>query len=1028
MSSQGITDNTLGKGIDKLKILLLRKPVSKINPAQVFEKGRLILGTTDPDGGGFTTIISEKNGDGITQYADLQELFITLPSVIVTDANNGLGLSGNTVQLGGTLLKNTVISGQGTYYLSINNSIGAGFTDLTVFPGGLSWDNKVLFSPNYYESKITNTDPRTFLISVAKLNSTGTSTLGTIQVGLTTTGGITFTDTLLQSGASYFDDYSTNGIANFGDRWIPDKGYVDSKSAPTIYFQPGTFTGDGQDIGIGTPFAVNAGNGLTGGDPTYGVVLGGTLIKNSTITNNAFTLSFDRAGNNINFLNFKNTSTTEAQISAGGYFRGGGITAITGSQDAEVLTSTSGTLVARSQNDASTALKVAQLGNTATGDILQLLNYGYSVIRVKNDGGVIHRPIAQAVAGVGIAYSITGGLKPTANNDTLIALDVNSSFSSGGTILTYTGLTGGSGYIDGTRNGTVTGGSGIQAVVVATISGGVITGLSIVDGGIGYQFGDVLSIVITDPITGVPTGSGATITVNTVTSYTGIKQIAARFNNAPIQLGSVSTPTNFNNGMVWFDGTHFYARIAGVSYQIDQQSGGGGGGTTTNPITFNSSGSGAASGTTFDGSVARTISYNTIGAQVAGSYLTGNQSITLSGDISGTGATAITTAIGAGKVTNTMLAGSITASKLVSTDITTVGTITAGVWNGTAIANVNLANSTISGVALGSNLAALTATNASLTFSGSYDGSTARTVGLNLGNANTWTGIQTLNSSGSIASGIYNAVPILLNINNSGSGGYRGIYGSVFEQANGSGIKYLIDLGTNSATNGSGTHTSFFSVTNAGIIQFGNSSNSATLTSNASGGGGFGSIAFGSVNAGSMFIASAYGIDIGGGAAVSPVSTDARLNTRGQGSTTALNWNFRTSGGTSVFKGNDAGLWSLGNTAGTAYQIPIVNSGGTAMVWASPLTKPHTIFTPTTGGTVSLTNNQYNIINPSGALVTLTVNLPSSPANNDCVFIKYTQNITTVTYGNGTVVDGITAPSAGGLVVLVYDSGTTSWY
>jgi hypothetical protein len=88
----------------------------------------------------------------------------------------------------------------------------------------------------------------------------------------------------------------------------------------------------------------------------------------------------------------------------------------------------------------------------------------------------------------------------------------------------------------------------------------------------------------------------------------------------------------------------------------------------------------------------------------------------------------------------------------------------------------------------------------------------------------------------------------------------------------------------------------------------------------------------------------------------------------------------------------------------------------------------HTIFAPTTGGTVALVNRQYNIINPSGALLALTVNLPSSPSNNDVVYIKYTQAITTVTYGNGTVVDGITSPIAGGLVVLTYDSGTTSWY
>lgn len=87
-------------------------------------------------------------------------------------------------------------------------------------------------------------------------------------------------------------------------------------------------------------------------------------------------------------------------------------------------------------------------------------------------------------------------------------------------------------------------------------------------------------------------------------------------------------------------------------------------------------------------------------------YITGNQSITLSGDVSGTGTTAITTTIGAGKVTNAMLAGSIVysklsltgailnadlagsiaSSKLVGTDIATVGTITSGTWNGTIIA------------------------------------------------------------------------------------------------------------------------------------------------------------------------------------------------------------------------------------------------------------------------------------------------------------------------------------------------------
>lgn len=114
---------------------------------------------------------------------------------------------------------------------------------------------------------------------------------------------------------------------------------------------------------------------------------------------------------------------------------------------------------------------------------------------------------------------------------------------------------------------------------------------------------------------------------------------------------------------------------------------------------------------------------------------------------------------------------------------------------------------------------------------------------------------------------------------------------------------------------------------------------------------------------------------------------------------------------------------------GTSYTFISYTQGWRVLSQATNNIKyDHTIFTPTTGGTVALINNQYNIINPAGALLALTVNLPSSPANNDVVYIKFTQNVTTVTYGNGTVVDGITAPTAGGLTVLTYDAGTTSWY
>lgn len=67
--------------------------------------------------------------------------------------------------------------------------------------------------------------------------------------------------------------------------------------------------------------------------------------------------------------------------------------------------------------------------------------------------------------------------------------------------------------------------------------------------------------------------------------------------------------------------------------------------------------------------------------------------------------------------------------------------------------NAGLTNSTISGIALGSNLANLSATDSSLTFSGTYTGAVARTIGLNVGNSNAWTALQTfLNASSTLFS------------------------------------------------------------------------------------------------------------------------------------------------------------------------------------------------------------------------------------------------------------------------------------
>lgn len=88
----------------------------------------------------------------------------------------------------------------------------------------------------------------------------------------------------------------------------------------------------------------------------------------------------------------------------------------------------------------------------------------------------------------------------------------------------------------------------------------------------------------------------------------------------------------------------------------------------------------------------------------------------------------------------------------------------------------------------------------------------------------------------------------------------------------------------------------------------------------------------------------------------------------------------------------------------------------------------HVIFTPTTGSTITLTNNAYNAVNPAGAILALTVNFPLSPSDNDVVEIKYDKAVTTLTYGGGTFVGGTTSAVLGDYTKFTYDSGTSTWY
>lgn len=201
-------------------------------------------------------------------------------------------------------------------------------------------------------------------------------------------------------------------------------------------------------------------------------------------------------------------------------------------------------------------------------------------------------------------------------------------------------------------------------------------------------------------------GTG-TVTSVSVVSANGFAGTVATATSTP-----AITLTTTVTGLVKGNGTALSAAVAGTDYQapISLTTTGSSGAATFSSNTLNIpnytlSGLGgqplstnltSLSGLTY-------VSTSFVKMTAAGTfaldtntYLTGNQTITLSGDISGTGTTAITTTIGANKVTNSMLAQVTTA--------TIKGRITTGTGNvedlsGTQVTTlIDLFTSTVKGV------------------------------------------------------------------------------------------------------------------------------------------------------------------------------------------------------------------------------------------------------------------------------------------------------------------------------------------
>jgi len=400
---------------------------------------------------------------------------------------------------------------------------------------------------------------------------------------------------------------------------------------------------------------------------------------------------------NIHFVT--NSSTTDAMTiyNSGGVSLGGqpdpglgtlyannvyiGFTTVTAAAGTTVLTNSSsgwiqvvGTTTQTIQLPNATTLYKGlayTIANNSTGNVTIKDNAGTTIDTTVTGGSSILVLTANGTsAGTWVAYSyIPASYDFSSSTANFGSASITNAVWNGTTIASGYGGTGLTTFTAANNAIYSTSSSALTAGTLPVAAGG--TGATTLTG---YVYGNGTSAMTastsipTSALTGnfVSTFSAGTTGLTPSTATTGAVTLAGTLGVGNGGTGLTSTPAN--GALDIGNGTGFTrTTLTGTASQVSVTNGAGSitlslpstinvntsgsAGSVANAVTFNNGGAGGVSGSTFNGSGALTVSYNTIGAQVAGTYVT---SVTGTSPVSSSGGTtpAISLASGYGDTQN----------------------------------------------------------------------------------------------------------------------------------------------------------------------------------------------------------------------------------------------------------------------------------------------------------------------------------------------------------------------------------------